>query len=140
MDVYTTDAEGTLISNLRVASLGNPSLRDSIDLYTNVGLGIEEDHKNQHTHANVPVLHVSPNPFIKYLDIKYEIQSETEIVSIHIYNSSGTLIKHFTHPYSVKQMTWDATDDRGRTVPLGVYLLILTCENQSVMTKVTLIR
>ncbi|KPJ72851.1 hypothetical protein AMJ52_04955 [candidate division TA06 bacterium DG_78] len=140
MDVNTSDTEGTLIANLRVASLGNPGLRDSINLYTNVGLGIEEGYENLHTQTESPVFHVYPNPFIKNLDINYEIRLQTENVTIQIYDCSGKLIKQFIQPISVKHVTWDATDDRGRTVPLGMYLLILKSENQSVMTKVTLIK
>jgi hypothetical protein len=139
MDVYTTDLEGTLISNLRVASLGNPGLRDSINLYTNVGLGIEDENENLPSKMEVPVLHVYPNPFIANLDITYESHLQTEKVIIQIYDSSGKLIKQFIQPSFTKHVTWDATDDRGRAVPCGVYLLILKSGNQSVMSKVTLI-
>lgn len=138
MDVNTTDTEGTLVSNLRVASLGNPGLRDSINLYTNVGLGIEE-YENINTHIESPVLHVYPNPFTKNVAITYEIQLQTENVTIQIYDSSGKLIKQFIQPSSVKHVTWNATDDRGRTVPLGVYILILKSERESVVSKVILI-
>jgi hypothetical protein len=140
MDVNTSDTQGTLIANLRVASLGSPGLRDSINLYTNVGLDIEEGYETLPTQTELPVLHIYPNPFTKNVDITYEIPLQTEAVTIQIYDSSGKLLRQFIQSSSTKHVTWNASDERGRTVPLGVYLLILKSENQSVMSKVTLIK
>jgi len=57
--VFTTSTQGAAVVNLRVRSLGNPSLAESINVRTIVGSGIEEQLP---VRAAEPLLRIVPNP------------------------------------------------------------------------------
>ncbi|GAH09684.1 unnamed protein product, partial [marine sediment metagenome] len=82
MDVSTTSTEGTMVVNLRVASMGDPGLRDSINLYTQVGSGIEEEYDIIIAKSQFPMLHIYPNPFYKTTKIMFEFGQENNIVDL----------------------------------------------------------
>jgi len=64
-----------------------------------------------------------PNPFNPVTLISFSLRKPAN-VKIHIYNVSGRFIKKLTEKMygtGVHHLTWDATDERGDTVPSGIY-------------------
>jgi hypothetical protein len=92
VDVYTMTNPGLAVVNLRVASMNDPVLRDSINVYTQVGDGIEEE--------NTSIIRINQIPF------SFDLQSNPvrgaavfnlalpheAIIKLHIYDVSGRLI------------------------------------------------
>lgn len=73
--------------------------------------------------APVPLV-CYPNPFNPQTTIRFQLPSEGA-VRISIYDLLGKLTRQFTLPASgaMRDVVWDATDDNGRTVGSGVYLV-----------------
>lgn len=147
--VYTADSAGTEVVNLRVASMGNPTLRDSINVYVTAPPGIEE---NWSKGIQNPILQIYPNPFRQMTDIRCKMaddlrstsEVECETVSLAIYDATGQLVKEFTHltsyQSSINQVAWDGRDDSGNTVPAGVYFVYLNVGDSKRIEKVVLLR
>ena len=65
-----------------------------------------------------------PNPFVEFTRIEYTL-NRTSPVSIDIYAIDGKLIRRLVdtvQPKGVHVAVWDATNDRGASVPAGVYV------------------
>ena len=136
--VYTNTTEGTEVVNLRVASMGNPNLRDSINVYVTVAAGIEENECNETKH---PIFQLFPNPFTKEMNIRYQVNVNSDII-LKIYDVSGNLIKQldFVNTRQQESVAWDGTDDHGIDAPAGVYLVKLETLDQEIIKKVILLR
>lgn len=136
--VYTNTTEGTGVVNLRVASMGNPNLRDSINVYVTVAAGIEENKCNE---TEYPIFQPSPNPFTKEMNIRYQVNVDSDII-LKIYDVSGNLIKQldFVNTRQPEPVAWDGTDDHGLDAPAGVYLIKLEILDQEIIKKVILLR
>jgi len=141
--VYTADSAGTEVVNLRVASMGNPTLRDSINVYVTAPPGIEE---NWSKGIQNPILQIYPNPFRQVTDIILQITDKNpgSTVSLKIYDATGRLIKDFSRTTrSALRPTliiWDGRDDSGNTVPAGVYFVYLNVGDSKRIEKVVLLR
>lgn len=136
--VYTNTTEGTEIVNLRVASMGNLNLRDSINVYVTVAAGIEENECNK---TKYPIFRLSPNPFTKELNIKYQLVANSDM-NLRIYDVSGKLIRQLdiVNARQPESVVWDGTDDRGLDVPSGVYLVKLELPDRKIIKRVILFR
>jgi hypothetical protein len=151
-----TSQPGTEILNLHVASIGDPSLRDSINVYGVVASMIEEDTKMSKSMSHI--LKAYPNPFRNHLVIHYALctkhyaQKDDKVPSpyllvptIRIYDVTGRLVKKFslstldpaTHPprnladggLRPAFLSWDGRDEKGVRVPQGIYFVKLECSN-----------
>ena len=109
-------------------------------------IGVEE-HKPVQPVATL--LQVSPNPFSKKTDIRYQIPGEVDsrqyaVGSIRIYDISGRLVKHFSVPTAYclvpSVISWDGTDSSNRKLPSGVYFLKFQAGEYSAKEKLLLIR
>jgi hypothetical protein len=73
-----------------------------------------------------------PNPFNPSTVISFQVSemSDLQDSELTIYNIKGQLVKTFASPFDFAQddnsarysVTWDGTDELGKTVPSGIYL------------------
>ena len=69
-----------------------------------------------------------PNPFNPSTTISFSLAHESAKVSVNIYNLKGQRVRQFTNAsYEPGQhyLTWDGTDELGRALSSGVYLIEL---------------
>jgi hypothetical protein len=90
---------------------------------------------------NMPMLEVSPNPFSKKTDIRYQIADNSYgYARMVIYDATGRFVKDFSLPtaYSLvpTSMSWDGTDNFGYEIPVGVYFIQLNAGNHFVSEKI----
>jgi hypothetical protein len=88
------------------------------------------------------VLKVLPNPFTESIVLSYYIPRANK-VELQIYDVSGRLIRRVCsemcnpgHHVSV----WDATDDTGKSVPVGIYFARFTTSDYESIKKLILLR
>jgi len=84
-------------------------------------------------------LEANPNPFSPDGDgfddnvtISFRLPYRSANVNMRIFDIQGRLIRHLlagAAGLGEGQIRWDGRDDGGRTVPLGLYVLILDCLN-----------
>ena len=86
-------------------------------------------------------IEVQPNPFSTAIQIRYTIPAGADgrhysVVSVRIYDSAGRAVKSFDQVSSIGDQAsfvmWDGTDDAGRQLPAGVYLLRMPMKNGTV--------
>ncbi|KPJ50851.1 hypothetical protein AMJ40_01700 [candidate division TA06 bacterium DG_26] len=121
---------------LRVRSLGDTTLADSVRLWTIASTSVED--MSQSGHAPLHGLHAHPNPFQNLTTFTYSLGAEQGI-SLIIYDIQGrpvtTLLErqmgagHHVH-------NWNGRDDMGRTVGPGVYLCLLRMEGSHAVYKI----
>jgi len=96
-------------------------------------------------------LQISPNPFSKsvQIQIQFAIRNPQSAMSLMIYNASGRLVKSFNLPSAYSPglaprsgaglvpstITWDGTDEIGRSMPAGVYFVRLEIGEQKITQK-----
>jgi hypothetical protein len=93
------------------------------------------------------LLEIYPNPFTRRTVIRYSLPAGGWLIAnptLEIYDCSGRLVRSFDHVcYTVNQessVAWNGTDDAGRNLPSGVYILRLHVGNYSATAKLLLIR
>jgi len=88
------------------------------------------------------VLWSAPNPFVGGTAIGYRLgpASSTDGVSVAICDVSGRLVRTLRAPGATGQLWWDGTDDAGRALPGGIYLLRLAGDGRTVTERVVRIR
>ncbi len=83
-----------------------------------------------------------PNPFNPETTIEYGLPKQSH-VTLTIYNVLGQQVRTLTNTvqhagnYSI---VWDAKNDRGEMVPTGMYLYVLTTNEQRMTRKMVLMR
>jgi outer membrane protein assembly factor BamB len=85
-------------------------------------------------------LELSPNPFHNKIDIRLNFQDErlnTEHSELVIYDLTGKLIKNLAIPKNSIKTTWNGTDNKGKSVPKGIYILKINCRNYSISKKIS---
>lgn len=94
---------------------------------------------------NLPVkfaLHQNyPNPFNPYTVIKFDVPV-TDHISIKIFNAMGQMVKTLVdQPVTpgYHQLSWDGTDQQGRPLSSGVYLVQMKASSFVKMQKITLL-
>jgi hypothetical protein len=83
-----------------------------------------------------------PNPFNPTTTIPYKLTRSSR-VNLDIYNNLGQEVRTLVIAYQAAgeyQAVWDGRDNRGRSVPSGVYIYRLQGENFSHSPKMILIR
>jgi uncharacterized protein (TIGR02145 family) len=80
-----------------------------------------------------------PNPFNPSTVIVYEITRPCK-VRINVYNVSGENVRTLIDGYESGsgRVIWEATDDRGRTVPAGLYICSMYAEGKRFNRKMLL--
>ncbi len=100
--------------------------------------GIEEKERVE----GIEILGNYPNPFIAKTLIEYEIGKPT-VVSMRIYNLSGRLVKVLVDEIQesgIHKISWDGTDDSGKSLPRGIYYCTTQCDEKNVTKKLILAR
>ena len=108
----------------------------------NVTLGIEETQELE-VESQPALLSIAPNLARGGIHVRYRVDSRQKTVaSIGILDITGKLIKQYN--YAAMQLSneiiWDATDNRGVTVPAGVYFVQLRVGDYSLVKKAILLK
>jgi hypothetical protein len=139
--VYPGSNYGVEVLNLKVHSVGNPVLEDSISVIVEKVSAIEEADEINVRHGQMRAF---PNPFSQLTTVNFDVAQNAERILLNIYDAVGGLVKSFSMPSSVighqASVRWDGTDQINRSLPNGVYFLKLTAGDYSVTKKVLLIR
>jgi hypothetical protein len=142
--VYPTPGYAVEILNLHVQSIGNPSLKDSINVHATGTNAVEETEKIDDMKIKDPKLTICPNPFSKLTNISFGIGYAAKGIEIMIYGATGRLIKNFSIPavpsLLLVKVIWDGTDNFGKIIPAGVYFVRLKCLDFVSETKIILVR
>jgi hypothetical protein len=90
----------------------------------------------------IATLSVSPNPFRSRTEIKLNLGkvNSAERVALTIYDVSGRLIRSFALCPMPSAIAWDATDERGQTLPAGLYFIQLEMSGEKTTEKVLLLK
>lgn len=84
-----------------------------------------------------------PNPFNPTTTIRFSVPGPTR-VSLVVYNALGETVKRLVHnqfmPAGSHQAVWDGTDDRGRRVAGGLYLVRLAAGSRSDVRKMLMVK
>lgn len=84
-----------------------------------------------------------PNPFRNSTTIKFEVNSPAS-TSITVYNIKGQVVRHLVQSQKFnpgeQTIIWDGQDDRGRTVPAGIYFYKINSGRYSSTKKMILIK
>jgi hypothetical protein len=135
--VYTNLTPGREILSLKVHSLADPNLKDSIRVYTQVGQGIEEI-------ASLPLAMTSsvaiyPNPLKTQTAIRFTLKSFKTDIELKIYDVSGNLIKSFStipqSPATNHNLVWDGQDQEGQCLPPGSYIMTFIHNGKAIISK-----
>jgi hypothetical protein len=85
-------------------------------------------------------LRILPNPFNPNTAIHYDMMA-TGDVSLVVYNTLGQRVRTLVHGdqlSGVHRVTWNGLDDVGQRVASGVYMIRLSTEHQSAVSRVTI--
>jgi hypothetical protein len=88
------------------------------------------------------LLNCAPNPFSRMAAARYEL-GQAGPVELTVRDVSGRLVRRLVSGYRSAgryDVGWNATDDRGRRVPAGIYFLRFNADGQASSRRVTLIR
>jgi hypothetical protein len=105
-------------------------------------VGVEEESNYQLSTGNGQ-LSIHPNPFTHNTVMEFIVHSsefvdvETRhVMSLHIHDLSGRLVKSFPFNHLTiqpfNQITWDGTDNQGKSVPKGIYLCKIKAGSKTV--------
>jgi hypothetical protein len=96
--------------------------------------------------GDIPVKYVMmdnyPNPFNPETRIVYSLPQSGK-VNLTVYNILGQKVRNLTDTVQnagTFTLTWDARNDFGQNVPTGIYIAVLTINNQRVTRKMVLMR
>ncbi|MBT5314797.1 MAG: T9SS type A sorting domain-containing protein [Candidatus Marinimicrobia bacterium] len=93
--------------------------------------------------ANLTLSPAYPNPFNPEVTLSFQLTEDTEFIRIQVYDIQGELIatpfqgNAIVGTYSV---TWDGTNQRGESLPSGMYIVKLSTPRESRFQRVTLLR
>jgi enediyne biosynthesis protein E4 len=83
-----------------------------------------------------------PNPFNSTVMISFSLPAAA-VVRLEVYNVAGQRVRRLlegARPVGVHTVRWDGTDDRGRSVASGVYVLRLRSAGEHLLQRVLLLR
>jgi len=92
--------------------------------------------------ANALSLTVSPNPFSNTTVIRYQMRDASpKQVSMKVYDITGRLVRQLNNPtiQPSNQIVWDGTDNSGRRVSSGTYIVRIATDHDIVNRAVVLI-
>jgi ligand-binding sensor domain-containing protein len=136
---YTEENSG-LVDNDVISLALNPN-SGMIYIGTNHGLSALDTPFSE-PRAELSDLKVYPNPFIPAEHGYLTIDNLSSNVSIHIYSTSGYLVRGFAqNDVHGRQVFWDGKNRQGERAASGVYIIVAQAEEgENRMTKVALVR
>lgn len=111
---------------------------DGLEIYTSrrdAPIGIRE---SDFTKFNK--LKLSPNPFKDKVSISLNPELYGKTMMLKIYDIQGKLIKAQNVIANTYSVTWNATNDYGRKVPAGIYVLRIEVDNKIYTQKAVLLQ
>ncbi len=103
--------------------------------------GVEETKTNARQLIRLEAI---PNPFTHVTDVRYQITDNDQEYGFEIYDITGRLVANLSeqsssigHQLSVR---WDGTDETGKNLPSGVYIVNIGNSEFSITEKLLLIR
>jgi hypothetical protein len=87
-------------------------------------------------------LSIAPNPFSKLTNVSFSTEQTAQGIELNIFDITGRLVKSFgSLPAALgsTQISWDGTDNTGRRVSSGTYIIRITTERDAVNRTVVLI-
>jgi len=104
------------------------------------GFGISEDGQRPRLFS---IGSPRPNPFNSKVSVPFEIEKKPQLVSWNIYDLTGRVVKH-SQPFKANpgkySVTWDCTDDYGRELSSGMYLLALWADGKRETKRLVYVR
>lgn len=89
------------------------------------------------------VMHApAPNPFNPQVTMRFELPRETGLAELEIFDVAGRRVRVLAASAlapGAHEFTWNGTDDGGRRMPSGVYLVRLRAGQEQAMHRVTLL-
>jgi photosystem II stability/assembly factor-like uncharacterized protein len=88
------------------------------------------------------LLDCAPNPISRTATVSYEL-GQAGPVQLTVHDATGRLVRHLESGYRSSgkyQVSWNATDDRERRMPAGVYFLRFYAGGLASSRRVTLVR
>jgi flagellar hook assembly protein FlgD len=85
---------------------------------------------------------VGPNPFAAIANIEFSLSSPAR-VEVSVFSVDGSRVRRVEsadYPAGESRILWDGTDDGGRRLPSGVYLVRVSANFASAATRVTILR
>lgn len=83
-----------------------------------------------------------PNPFNNYTIIKYDLPVDSNI-NLVVYNLGGQKIRTLIDTFQTageKEITWNGTDDNGKTLSSGLYIYILKINKHTLCKKLLFLK
>jgi hypothetical protein len=120
----------------------NPTRIESLAVIMRTATGVAASPDPVSVYRQDALLPCRPNPARTSLCIPFHIFRQNR-VSLKIYNASGRLVKVLLDvilPSGPGSIMWDGTDDRGRRLPSGVYIIRLVSPTLQTSQKVLLLR
>jgi hypothetical protein len=84
-----------------------------------------------------------PNPFNQQTLIRFEVQQPQRVTELVVFNRLGARVRTLpirAHGLRQYEAEWDGTDEAGRRVAAGIYLIRLRVGSSFATTKVVLVR
>jgi hypothetical protein len=131
--VYTDTTAGEEVVSLRVRSMGDTTLAESIATHTIVGLGIEEGSNVRVPEAGVKVMPTLVNRHTG-ASVVFATRGRT-LFKVTLHNAAGRQVEVVaagTVPAGLHRVDWLP----GRRLPPGVYLLHMSAGDESAVSKV----
>lgn len=75
-------------------------------------------------------LSTQPNPFRNEITIEFQIPSCESFRKLNIFGLDGRLIRTFPNAGEFEQLTWMGIDEKGNTVPSGVYIIVIETSDE----------
>jgi hypothetical protein len=130
---------GTYYYWLQVADLdGSESFHGPVNLVY--------EGENNHQSPGIPEITtlktVYPNPFNPSTTVSYGLD-KAALVSIRIYNSRGQMVREINEGSKAAgnySLVWNGDDDRGRSLPTGVYYIRMQAGDKSFSKKAVLMK
>ncbi len=137
--------ENTLI--IHSQDIANQYLQEFVERYREAGgeyVGCAEKENNWILENRNLKLSIYPNPFSDIVNIECCIGQRAEGVELKIYDVSGRLVKSFSLPTAYSLLStvipWDGRDNRGQSIPGGIYFLKLKSGEFAITKDLILIR
>lgn len=147
ISIYTTpNVWGTEVINLKVWSIHNPDLRDSINVYAAMEQGIQGEKLISQPFK----FEVQPNPFRDQCLIKLQNPNKSAVrnpkseISLIIYDISGRVVKSFIPVSGILNrescIIWSGDDNFDRSVPEGIYFIEVNNGENKICRKVVKVK
>jgi hypothetical protein len=121
---------------------GVPNVRDLNPEFTGASIALDASASKTTLPTEFTLSQNVPNPFNPTTDISFALPTDSK-VSLSIYNVLGQHVKSLVDEYmraGFQTVSWDGTDNSGRTVASGVYFYKLRADNFSATKKMLMLK